>query len=295
MSGYVEKLMNLKAEKPFFIGFDSDGCVFDSMDIKHKECFCPAFIGNYDLQGASRAGREVWEFVNLYSKTRGLNRFLALIRSIELLKEHPDVIERGLVLPDITALKKWTEKESKLGEKFLAEEVSGNPDPELVRALNWSEDVSAAVKRIIKNLPPFPQVKDILERTSEKADLLVVSQTPVGDLEREWSEYGISGYVRTIAGQEMGTKTEHLKLAASGKYDQDKILMIGDAPGDYKAASANNALFYPVIPGSEEESWERLKNEALDRFFSGTYKGSYQDSLLEDFDKALPEKAPWQK
>jgi len=295
MSGYVEKLINMNAEKPFFIGFDSDGCVFDSMDIKHKECFCPAFIGNYGLQSVSRAGREVWEFVNLYSKTRGYNRFLAVIRAIDLLKEHPDVIERGLVLPDTSVLKKWTEKESKLGEKFLKEEVSVNPDPELVRALNWSEDVSAAVKKIIKNLPPFPQVKDVLERAYENADLLVVSQTPVGDLEREWAEHGISGYVKIIAGQEMGTKTEHLKLAASGKYDQDKILMIGDAPGDYKAASANNALFYPVIPGREEESWERLKNEALDRFFSGTYKGSYQDSLLEEFDKALPEKAPWQK
>lgn len=33
--------------------------------------------------------------------------------------------------------------------------------------------------------------------------------------------------------------------------------MIGDAPGDLKAARGNGALFFPVNPGDEEESWKR--------------------------------------
>ena len=44
MGDTKDSLEGLRPEKDFFIGLDSDGCVFDSMDIKHKECFCPAFI-----------------------------------------------------------------------------------------------------------------------------------------------------------------------------------------------------------------------------------------------------------
>jgi phosphoglycolate phosphatase-like HAD superfamily hydrolase len=84
-----------------------------------------------------------------------------------------------------------------------------------------------------------------------------------------------------------------LKYTTAGKYDADKVLMIGDAPGDLKAARANNALFFPIVPGNEEESWARLNKEGLDRFFNGTYAGTYQESLLEEFDKALPENPVW--
>ena len=114
-------------------------------------------------------------------------------------------------------------------------------------------------------------------------------------LEREWEENNIDRFVRVIAGQEFGTKTEHLALAAKGKYPDDKILMIGDAPGDYSAASKNKVLFYPIIPGKEDESWKRFSEEALDRFFSGTYAGEYEKSLITEFDKYLPSTPPWQQ
>ena len=76
-------------------------------------------------------------------------------------------------------------------------------------------------------------------------------------------------YVRAIAGQEIGTKTEHLTMAAKGKYPDNRILMIGDAPGDFKAARENGALFFPVVPGRENESWKLFYEEALDIFING--------------------------
>jgi phosphoglycolate phosphatase-like HAD superfamily hydrolase len=293
MNHLVQELADFRPEREFFIGFDSDGCVFDSMGIKQKECFCPAFINNFDLQGAAGAARETWEFVNLYSKNRGVNRFHAVIRAIELLGNRSELIARGVVVPDISGLIAWTERESKNSEAALAAEAEKNPDPGLLRALSWSRDVTAAVEKIIRNMPPFPQVKEVLVKAFGKADLMVVSQTPTADLEREWVEYGIAGHVRLIAGQERGTKTEHLKLAASGKYDNNKILMIGDAPGDLKAAQSNKVLFYPIIPGTEEQSWRDFRDEGLDRFFAGRFAGPYQEKLLMDFDAALPSKAPW--
>ena len=71
--------------------------------------------------------------------------------------------------------------------------------------------------------------------------------------------------------------------------------MIGDAPGDMKAAKANNALFYPINPGNEETSWKRLHDEALDRFFTNQYAGAYEQKLIQEFDKYLPENPPWKK
>ena len=69
--------------------------------------------------------------------------------------------------------------------------------------------------------------------------------------------------------------------------------MIGDAPGDFKAAKANGALFFPINPGKEEISWERLFNEALDRFFKGSYAGEYEAQLVKEFDACLPEHPTW--
>ncbi len=66
-----------------------------------------------------------------------------------------------------------------------------------------------------------------------------------------------------IAGQEMGKKADHLRLAAAGKYPADHVLMIGDAPGDLKAARANGFLFFPVNPGAEDASWQRFFEEAM--------------------------------
>jgi hypothetical protein len=82
-------------------------------------------------------------------------------------------------------------------------------------------------------------------------------------------------------------------MAAKGKYPDEKILMIGDAPGDFKAASENGALFFPVNPGHENSSWKVFYEEALGRFIAGTYMGQYQDKLISEFRKLLPEKPSW--
>ncbi len=290
----VEKLKNLQPEKEFFIGIDSDGCVFDTMEIKHKECFCPQFINHFGLQCVSNYARETWEFVNLYSKTRGANRFLALIRALDLLPGRGEVKARNAVVPNLQGLRGWIKRESKLGNPTLEAEVQKNPDDDLKVTLEWSKDVNAAVKKIVRDVPPFPYVIEILKRLTEKADSLVVSQTPCEALEREWREHGIDKFVRAIAGQEMGTKTEHIAFTARNKYPSEKILMIGDAPGDFKAAKGNEALFFPVNPGHEEDSWKLFHDEALGRFFAGTYAGEYEEKLIAEFNKYLPKKAPWQ-
>jgi phosphoglycolate phosphatase-like HAD superfamily hydrolase len=288
MSDPAQVLKDFKPSREFFVGIDSDGCIFDSMEIKHQECFTPMFIKHFHLQSVSKYAREVWQFVNLYSKTRGANRFPALARAVKLLGARPEVQARG-----ITALEEWIARETKLGNATLDAEVArGNQG--LAQVKRWSDAVNAAVKDIVEGVPPFPLVRETLAKINARADAMCISQTPGEALQREWSEHGIDGFVKIIAGQEMGTKTEHLKFAAAGKYSAAKILMIGDAPGDFNAARKNGALFYPINPGREEQSWQRLHDEALDRFFAGTYAGDYETALVKEFDACLPENPPWQ-
>ncbi len=292
MSDPAQILRDFKPSKEFFVGIDSDGCIFDSMEIKHKECFTPMFVKHFKLQAVSKYARECWDFVNLYSKTRGANRFPALVRALNLLRERPQVKARNVKVADTAALDEWIARETKLGNATLNAEVArGNTG--LAQVKVWSDAVNAAVADIVHGVPPFPLVRECLERISAQADAMCISQTPADALKREWAEHGIDQFVKIIAGQEMGTKTEHIKFAAVGKYASDRILMIGDAPGDFNAAKKNGALFYPINPGSEEASWERLHKEALDRFFSGAYAGDYEAKLVKEFDACLPEKPHW--
>ncbi len=292
MSDPAQALKDFKPKHDFFIGIDSDGCVFDSMEIKHKECFAPMFIKHHKLQAVSKYAREVWDFVNLYSKTRGANRFPALVRALNLLRERSEVKARKVNIPTYPALDDWIKRESKLGNATLEKEVKdGNEGLAYIKV--WSDAVNNQVADIVHGVPPFPLLRETLENSISQADMMVISQTPCDALEREWTEHNISQYVEKIAGQEMGTKTEHLKFAAVNKYESDKILMIGDAPGDHKAAKDNGVLFYPILPGNEEYSWERLNKESLNRFFTGTYAGEYEEKLFSEFDDCLPENPNW--
>ncbi|MCC5843158.1 MAG: HAD family hydrolase [Verrucomicrobia bacterium] len=293
-----QALKALRPEKPFLIGVDSDGCVFDSMELKHKECFCPAFIDCFGFQAVGKPARETWEFVNLYSKTRGLNRFKAVVEAIRRLNERPEV-RAGLGRVIATdELETWIASETRLSETVLGQYIQAHrnelqSDSILLQTLNWSIDVAEAVKKIIHDLPPIAEARTALEVLSADADCMVVSQTPCADLIREWNEHDITRFTRIIAGQEQGTKSEHLALAAGDKYAENHVLMIGDAPGDHQAAAENGFLFFPIVPGRERESWGELLNQGLPRLFEGRYAGAYQDSLLTAFHDSLPETPPW--
>ena len=286
-------LEELKPEKEFFIGIDSDGCVFDTMEVKQKEFFIPNAVKQFELFAISKYVRETWEFVNLYSVTRGVNRFPALVKVMDLLAERQEIKELGFKLPDMEPLREWIGKEKKLGNPTFKEYVKNHPHAALEPVLKWNLAVNEEIGNWLRNTPPFPYARKSIEKLSNLADAIVVSQTPHEALAREWEEHAINGYVRAIAGQELGTKTEHIAMAAKGKYPDVKILMIGDAPGDYKAARENGSLFFPVNPGHENRSWKLFYEEALDRFIGGTYKGKYQDRLISEFQKLLPDKPSW--
>jgi len=288
-------LAEFKPKREFFIGIDSDGCAFDTMEIKHKECFCPNTIKFWNLQAVSKYAREVYEFVNLYSKWRGINRWPALVKTFDLLRARPEVAAREVEVTRAEGLREFIASGQPLSNEGLTAYVAeqAQPSAELAVAMAWTRAVNATIADIVHGVPPFPYVRESLAAMQDPADVVVVSATPTEALHREWEEHRIDRYARVIAGQEMGTKKQHLALAARGKYAPDHILMIGDALGDLEAARSNGALFYPINPGQEDVSWERFYREGLQRFTAGIYEGAYEAGLIADFERLLPEIPPW--
>ena len=213
----------------------------------------------------------------------------------ELVREWPDVQKTGVEVSRADNVREWTKRETKLGNPALEAEVKRNPTPDLKQAWAWSVAINEEVAKTVHSVPPFPLVGESLQKLTKKADVVVVSATPGEALQREWAEHDIAKYAQVIAGQEMGSKSQHLTLAGKPNYPADHILMVGDAPGDMKAARDVGGLFFPVTPGKEEQSWQIFYNEALEKFFNGTYAGSYETALIADFDKHLPKTPPWKE
>ncbi|HBG28641.1 MAG: hypothetical protein A2Y10_00095 [Planctomycetes bacterium GWF2_41_51] len=295
----TRQLRYLKPSKECLVAIDSDGCVFDAMGIKQRECFCPWMIACFGLQPVAEAARECKEFADLFSKTRGANRHKTIARILtELLPNHPKVKERGFKVPKFEYYCKWVnDPNSLLSNECIKQAIAKSNNlqekNELQTAIDWSNKVNQAVADIVRNIAPFKYVRESLEKVSQKADIIICSATPTEALEREWAEHGIDKYVKVIAGQEMGTKAQHLAVMCE-KYSRDKILMIGDAPGDQHAARKNGVLFYSINPGNEEMSWKRFHDQAFDKFIECKYAGTYENKILEEFEGYLPEIPPWQ-
>lgn len=284
-------MIDFQPQREFLVAIDSDGCAFDTMELKHKECFIPNIINHYDLQAVSKYAREAAEFVNLYSKSRGINRFPGLIETLEWLQKRPEVQARGAQIRIPGGLVEWLKRETKLANPALQAAVEATGDADLKRALAWSQAVNDSVNAVVRGVPPFPFVRECLEKLEGRADRVVCSATPQEALRREWQEHDVDRFVAAIWGQESGTKKEILALSA--KYRAERTLMVGDAPGDYKAAQANRALFFPILPGREDQSWRQLYDEGIAKFLAGEFSGDYQRQLLDEFDRSLPNRPPW--
>jgi len=213
----AKALKEFKPNNKFFVGIDSDGCAFDTMGIKQRECFCPWMIAYFGLQPVALAARECKEFADLFSKTRGANRHKTVKRIVtELLPSHPMVKARNFKVPQFPHYFAWVDDPKSLLSnegltKAIAEAPNADAKAELENALEWSRRVNAAIKDIVKGMPPFPFVRESLEKIRTQADAIVVSATPCEALTREWEEHDIAKYVDIIAGQEMGKKAEHLR------------------------------------------------------------------------------------
>ena len=123
---------------------------------------------------------------------------------------------------------------------------------------------------------------------------MVVSATPREALEREWTEHGLIEHVALIAGQELGSKKEHLLLAAGGRYEPDKILMVGRRPRRLEAARhAGAALLSRSIPATRTSHGSDSLRKACPDSSPGISPGiTWTPSSIGSW-TLLPERPPW--
>ena len=103
----------------------------------------------------------------------------------------------------------------------------------------------------------------------------------------EWQKHGLMDSVDVCLTQNVGSKAYCIGKMLEYGFAADHVLMIGDAPGDGRAAERNGALFFPIVCGQEAESWRQLLEEGFERFLNGTYRGAYAEGRMKEFLEAL--------
>ncbi len=252
-------------QKDFLICVDSDGCAVDTMDIKHKRCFGPCLVKEWGLEKWEDEILARWDEINLYSMTRGINRFKGLTMMLE------EVNAKFCPIDGIQDLKKWAEEAKELSNPALEREIEETDTPILKKALSWSY----AVNRSISSLPwdvkkAFPGVKEGFEAVHDFADIAIVSSANRDAVEEEWEKFGLLDLVDLVLCQDVGSKAHCIQTLKTKGYAEENILMVGDAPGDKAAAEINGVFYYPILVRHEKESWDEFPHAAA-LLKEGTY------------------------
>ena len=287
------RLNDLPRTHDTLVCVDSDGTVFDTMLPKQRICFQGAFLSVLGLQSAEALVRQTLEFTGLFSRTRGINRFAIFLHTLEHLARRPEFPANGLGLPDTTALRAWVDGPGPLSAGRLEADLASRPDPAMRLALEWSRAVTDCVERRVQHVAPFPGARETLLDMAARSDLVIVSATQQSALDRDWSDNGMTTIPLAIAGAEAGAKEEQITAARANRYPPERVLMIGDSPGDLKAARSTGVRFFPMIPGAEADSWLRLRCDIHPSFLCDDYTPEREHAEIEHFLAALPEKPPW--
>ncbi|MGA0333042.1 MAG: HAD family hydrolase [Kiritimatiellia bacterium] len=285
--------MNLcyNSRNDFLIAVDSDGCVFDTMEVKQHGHFHPMTIRHWGLEDLKEELCLMADYVNLHSPLRGSNRFLALHRTFELLTGTQAFVRSRKELPWLEPLGEWVRSEPNLHHETLRE--AAEKDPRLQTVLDWSLAVNRDVAEHMGAVPCFEGVKEALKKLREHADLVVVSLSPHHALQSEWGGAGLLECVDAIAGLDVGGKPHQLALAMEQSgVEPERVLLIGDAPGDLQAARRCGISFYPVLAGEESRCWKKFVEEDVALFFEGTYRGGREAQLVSEFETLLSADPP---
>lgn len=273
---------DFKRKKDFLVCVDSDGCAMDTMDCKHIHCFGPKIIDEWGLEAWREEILARWNEINLYSMTRGINRFKGLAKMLTEVNEKYTPIEG---LADLTA---WVESGAAPSNDALQKAIDETGSAILKKALSWSKAVNEAINALPDSMKvPYPGVKEALALAHERADVAIVSSANPGAVLEEWEKYGLLPHTDVVCAQDVGSKAFCIAELLKQGYAPDHVLMCGDAPGDMDAATSNGVFYYPIRVRQEKESWEEFVSEGFGRLLDGTYAGAYQQAKIDAFLKNL--------
>lgn len=281
------ELTEFVKRKDFLVCVDSDGCAMDTMDIKHIRCFGPCMVSEWGLSKWERPILDRWNDINLYTMTRGINRFKALSMALS------EIDRQYCSIDDLSTLNEWVDTSGELSNNALKRAIEQKVESiSLRKALSWSE----AVNKAITELPdesklPFEKAKEALAFAHERADVAIVSSANLDAVLEEWEKFGLLPHTDIVLAQNAGSKAYCIGELLKKGYQPDQVVMCGDAPGDLDAARKNQVFYYPILVRHEKESWEEFIREAFDRLINKTYGGKYEKDKETAFLKNLGEDA----
>lgn len=275
----TKKLQLFQKNKQYLVCIDSDGCAIDSMNIKHIRCFGPRMVDEWNLHRWSDAILESWNTVNLFSMTRGINRFKGLLIALR------EIHSKYTPIEDLDSFASWVETTRELSNTALSKAIEEKPDSIcLKKALSWSNRVNDSIKKLPQEqVVPFALVKEALTFAHQKADVVVVSSANLGAIMDEWERHELLPHVDLVLAQDAGTKAYCIGRLLEKGYDPKNVVMCGDAPGDMDAAKKNGVFYYPILVGHEKESWDEFICSGFDKLLDGTFEGTYQQEKIDAF------------
>ena len=265
----------------YLVCVDSDGCVMDTMNCKHFHCFGPCMVDEWELGEWKDAILERWNEINLFSMTRGINRFKGLAMALG------EIDQKYKPIPGIRALQHWAETAPALSNDGAAKAAAEAADPEakriLEKALSWSKAVNAAIVKLPEELKvPYEGAKEGLAAAHQFADVAMVSSANRDAVEEEWGKFGLLQHTDIVLAQDVGSKVACIREMLKFGYDANKVLMVGDAPGDCDAAEKNGVHYYPILVNHEKESWDEAIAVGFGKLQSGEY-AEYGAQKKQDF------------
>ena len=266
----------------YLVCVDSDGCAMDTMNCKHFHCFGPCLVEEWQLQPWKDAILTRWNEINLFQMTRGINRFKGLAIALKEIHETYTSIE------GVDTFIQWAKTAPALSNDGVSKAAAECTDPAgkrcFQKALSWSKAVNAGIVALPEELKiPFQGAKEGLAAAHAFADVAVVSSANKDAVEEEWTVHGLLAHVDILLAQDCGSKAHCIREMLKFGYSPDRVLMVGDAPGDSEAADANHVFYYPILVGHEADSWMELISTGLDKLKEGTYGGEYQNLKKKEF------------
>lgn len=275
----ANELQNYQKKSKFLVCVDSDGCAIDSMDIKHINCFGPRMVDEWNLHEWAKPILDRWNDINLYTLTRGINRFKGLIMALK------EIDVQYIKIEDLDSLDKWVSTTNELSNNALTKAIEENPESIcLKKALSWSNAVNTSIKKLPQEkVLPYEMVKEALIFAHERADIAIVSSANLGAVMEEWERHELLPHVDIVLAQNAGTKAYCIQELLKKGYDKKNVVMCGDAPGDLEAAKVNGVFYYPIKVRHEKESWIEFIEKGFNHLVNGTYDGEYQEEKIKEF------------
>ncbi len=271
-------LKDFKKTHDYLICVDSDGCAMDTMDIKHFRCFGPCMVEEWGLEQWAQPILARWNDINLYTMTRGINRFKGLALALR------EIDGKYRRIDGVDELERWVANAPALSNDGVKAAIKAGGGEVLSKALSWSMKVNESINAMPFDVKkPFDGVLEGLKYAHDLADIAIVSSANLQAVEEEWALYGLLDHVDILLAQNVGSKAFCIQELLKKGYDKDKVLMTGDAPGDLDAAKSNGVLYYPILVRHEKESWTEFRETAAGKLTSGNYSGTYQQEKIEAF------------